>query len=1165
MEKKTKVEFEFVPLDQRLKSSLRETQKVAEDTEKAANKSVISIGQIAGAIVGAGALQKIKGFFNEAFEASNRLEASMMRVNALARVTGQDAAKAQAAVQAESKRGILSLTENAQAFADAMSLGLSVDQAKQFITALEDIASVQRTMGTTAEAVTSGIAGLVSGSTERVENIGNSVKKLNMQFTQNKQTMTESAAIQQLYNGVIKEGAKFQGDAARQADTAAGAQKRYNAAIDEAKAAIGEGLKPAYKALYEALIPVIEAFTNWFSGLGESTKLVVSFGAALTLMVPAIGALIPLLGALSIAMGPITLIAAAVAGITALLALAMEEARKANTTPLANEYNSLVAKQQENARLLTEKEKERLSYLEKLVDKNGGVLARMQMQNQTLQQQEQYLRSINALEEQRTKMSSEVREKLKQASKQDLENIRKMYLAEQKAAPKLKGGEIFTAKQTGLDRSDLALGREETYYYGDLEISQKASEAQVAQIEAANRAAVKERKSLEALNRLGISPELLKKSGADILKEIESIIGQATVVAKNPAKYFGLALREELREIAQGYYSFIAQTQGQIAKLEAERKKSVTDSRRAELSAQIQSLKTQADEANRIRAQQEETAKNARRQQLAEYIEDQATAEKIKNEQDYINARIALEERKKFDVRYSQEAAEEKLTIEQKYQKDLENLSAQRRKRDEIADLQAANRVLQGASVFSSGLAGAIGAKSAGQGLTGTGQLMSGLGQISNQLSPLKEFGAAFGVLGSITNVFTGLFEKSDEERQREAKEQARRDEEARVLLELSANYQRSMLALQEAAAKLPFENLTRKLRLIEIQTQEKRLAGQDESSIQSERLSARQSAIQETLTTQSGSIAGGTLFVDVQATPESLIQFLSQRAAEATAIQQFVQLFGSFSSLAQGSGRDAWLNYLNQYQTLRSQIYSYQGKVPDALFNAAVSAFSAADEELLIKGGKSYYDGSRFQIGRAGSVSEAVAYIQSMNGAGQAISAGYSNQLYAARAGAFSGSLSSLYGLQSEVTSDTTIAENLLSVIEQGYQAQLDIAANTKKTADNTSLQLEKDRAAAFIDIAGGGIRGFGQLLTGQYGLNTNALTLPQGLSNAILATQGMKTLEEKSFDALKSILGVNEDMRELLAEIAVNTNRAAGTEVIGSRSETELLQMLDAFKARS
>jgi len=1130
MQKKTKVEFEFVPLDERLKASLRETQKVAEDTEKAANKSVVSIGQIASAIVGAGALQKIKGFFNEAFEASNRLEASMMRVNALARVTGQDAAKAQAAVVAESKRGILSLTENAQAFADAMSLGLSVDQAREFITALEDIASVQRTMGTTAEAVTSGIAGLVSGSTERVENIGNSVKKLNMQFTANKNTMGEAAAIQQLYNGVIKEGAKFQGDAARQADTAAGAQKRYNAAIDEAKAAIGEGLKPAYKALYEALIPVIEAFTNWFSGLGESTKLVVSLGTAVAMMVPAIAAIIPLLGALSLAMGPVTMIAAAVAGVTGLLAMAMESARKANTTPLANEYNSLVAKQQENARLLTEKEKERLSYLEKLIDKNGGVLARMQMQNQTLQQQEQYLRQINALEEQRTKMSSEVREKLKKATREDLENIRKMYKEEERTAPKRTAGEMLAGRASGLERGELGLAREDTYYYGDLAISEKASEARIAEIESANRAAVKERRSLEALNRLGISPELLKKSGADILKEIETIIGEASKVAKNPAKYFGLALREELREIAQGYYSFVSQTQGQIRKLEAEAKTSVTAARRAQLTEAAAGLRQQIEEANRVRKQQEQQAISQRRQQLAEYIEDQVTAEKIRNAQDFTNARIALEERKKFDVEYAKEAAREKLTVEEKFQKDVARLSGARRAKDLKADLDAYSRTLSGADQITKGIANIGSAQDLGAALRGFGGIGSGLGAMKDlfpALSFMGPVGAGLGAAGSLIGTLSSLFGKSDEERAREAEAQKRRDEEAKALLQLQANYQKNMLALQEAQAKLPFENLTRNLRLIDIKAQQQRVAGVDEASIERERLASRQGAIQTVLQAEAGTIGQGALFSGVQATPEGLTQFLKERAGQSAAVGQAMALANQIQNLPGMSSAGA-RGYI---QEILRQLDGLQGQIPPELYSAirgpldrAIQSFNTLEAQT--------YDLNKMTVSSVDT-------------------------------GIFLGDANRL---ASEIARDTTTAENLLSVIEQSNQVQLEIAANTKRTADNTQ-KLEGMREQMFLDIAGGGLRGFGNLLRGNYGLNTASLTVPQGIQSAILATQMAKSFEESSLDKLIELLSVNKDMAKFLGEIAVNTGRMAngGANITGTPTEFDNLATLEKYASRS
>jgi len=454
--------------------------------------------------------------------------------------------------------------------------------------------------------------------------------------------------------------------------------------------------------------------------------------------------------------------------------------------------------------------------------------------------------------------------------------------------------------------------------------------------------------------------------------------------------------------------------------------------------------------------------------------------------------------------------------------------------------MQAATSLAKGATAFQRGdFAG--GFSSVGAGIGGLGKGLSSLGVIeaggkaSQVFAGLGMAGQVLGIGTSLTSALGSLFGKSDEQRAREAQEQKRRDEEAQRILELQAAYQKNMLALQEQAAKLPFENLQRKLRLTEIQASQQRLAGVDESTVESERLSSRSTAIQETLTQQSGSISQGRLFGNVQATPESLIQFLSERGAQAPAISQFISYAEQLRALAMSN---------NPSSGVIGQIISYMESLRDMLppeiynsvfGNSAPYDFLRHTQWLESSGLQWSYQYPRETGGGVGATLHQVA-----------------------------ANVSGAFSLGSEVTTDTAIAENLLSTIEQGNQVQLEIAANTKKTAQNTSLQLEKDRNAAFIDIAGGGIRGFGQLLAGNFGLNTNALTLPTGISNAMLASQGMQSLEEKSYSALKSLVGVSEDMRELLAEIAVNTNRTAG-DVVGSFSDQELLSKLDEYKARS
>jgi len=330
---------------------------------------------------------------------------------------------------------------------------------------------------------------------------------------------------------------------------------------------------------------------------------------------------------------------------------------------------------------------------------------------------------------------------------------------------------------------------------------------------------------------------------------------------------------------------------------------------------------------------------------------------------------------------------------------------------------------------------------------------------------------------GGIVSTLSGLFGKSDEERAREAAEQARRDEEAKKILELQANYQKNMLALQEAQAKLPFENLTRQLRLIDIKAQQQRVAGGNETQIQQQRLAARQAAISATLTSEAGTISNGELFAGTSGTPEDLTRFLSERASQSLAVAQFAALIQS--SIADPNlPRDRMLEIIRQAKT-------YSGKIPAELYNSGVNGL--LKWEKLISGN---YSGN-FQTDYA------EAY----------------NQLFA--------SVNAAQSLASEITRDTGTAENLLSVIEQQLQTQSDIEKNTKATADNTAKALRPDRERSFIDVGRGFIQSLGQIITTPSAMSISAglrnFSAPAEIGTATLTMGRARTLQERMADALE------------------------------------------------
>lgn len=420
---------------------------------------------------------------------------------------------------------------------------------------------------------------------------------------------------------------------------------------------------------------------------------------------------------------------------------------------------------------------------------------------------------------------------------------------------------------------------------------------------------------------------------------------------------------------------------------------------------------------------------------------------------------------------------------------------AQARKEANLT-LESYVKTLQAANATTTGLANIANAKNAGGAIGGAGGLLSGASGFSDKLKGLGIVGTGISAIGGIISTVTDLFGKSEAERQREAEEQKRRDEAALKIFELQASYQRQQLELAQANAKLPFENLTRQLRLIDIEAGKQRLSGVDEATVNSTRLSARSSAIQGVLSSQANTIGGGQLFGGQGSSAEALTGFLSERAAQSVSVAHFMSLV---QAMAAGGDMSVMNEYARQAQT-------FKGRIPDQLFSV-IEPFlaSIATYNSLRNSGASIGETSGASINVAGAATRAFNLAQ---------------------------------GINSEISSDTGIAENLLSVIEQDQQTQLEIAQNTKKTAENTTKLVETpQRQSSIIDISRGYTRSLGQVLNP--GITNTAL--PASVKAAVLATDIQKSIQERSLDKLQNIETIQRDSRELLAIIAKGVNSTA------------------------
>lgn len=471
--------------------------------------------------------------------------------------------------------------------------------------------------------------------------------------------------------------------------------------------------------------------------------------------------------------------------------------------------------------------------------------------------------------------------------------------------------------------------------------------------------------------------------------------------------------------------------------------------------------------------------KSELKQATAEYIEDRTTAALIAEEAAYGKARANI-----FELANAEKLSKEE--VEKKLQQARE---ANARKTAAI-QAQSFATTLQAANASTTGFANLFRARDAGSGLAGLGSLSSGIGGFSDKLKSFGLVGQGLSAAGGIIAGLTSLFGKSDEERAREAEEQKRRDEEAKAILELQANYQKNMLALQESQAKLPFENLQRQLRLIDINAQTARLSGAPEQQVEAQRLAQRQSAINATLSAESGSIAGGALFGGVQGNAGSLTQFLGERAAQSAAIAQFVALFNQAASGQLSS---------NGILELERQARSYAGLVPQEIYGPAMAAFD------------------KFRV--------ADQVIKQLGARAEALQG-------------LSSTATNINALASEVGIDTSRAESLLSVIEQSNQTQLEIAANTKKTAENTSQLLRPDRQRSFIDVGQGFISSLGQRISPSAvgiarSLSQQGLSLPSEIGMASTTSTLAKTLQERMAEAMEMQVRNGARANDLLSGI--------------------------------
>lgn len=179
-----------------------------------------------------------------------------------ARKLGSEAVpQATEAVRKLAEDGLLPVQDAATGLKNLLASGFNLDQATNLMNVFKDSASFGRQSALSfGQAVSSATEGIKNGNSILVDNAG-ITKNLSLILQEAGYSAQDLMKVQSdlnvrtaLYNGLVKEGLLFQGDAAKLANTTAGQMARISTLLVLIKTRVGQFIKPIQQVLQSALL-----------------------------------------------------------------------------------------------------------------------------------------------------------------------------------------------------------------------------------------------------------------------------------------------------------------------------------------------------------------------------------------------------------------------------------------------------------------------------------------------------------------------------------------------------------------------------------------------------------------------------------------------------------------------------------------------------------------------------------------------------------------------------------------------------------------------------------------------------------------------------------------------------------------------------------------------
>lgn len=257
---------------------------------------------------------------SEFVTASNTQNMALKGLSEVSRAYGQDMQTANKYAQELTNDGLMKLTSASQTLKFLMASKFSISEAMDIAKSMKDIGAFNNTVGSVDQAMVDAAKGFKTGSIELIENIGltqklSAVMKDAGVDVSNGIDLTNSAAQRQaVYNMIMAEGNKFQGNAAKLAQDNSGAYAQLGNSIETAKAKVGD-------ILNIGLVPLARITGDLVKSGSALDGVITTVAVGVTVaLIPAVIGLTAktwaLVAAQTAATGGLNLVAASVAALT---------------------------------------------------------------------------------------------------------------------------------------------------------------------------------------------------------------------------------------------------------------------------------------------------------------------------------------------------------------------------------------------------------------------------------------------------------------------------------------------------------------------------------------------------------------------------------------------------------------------------------------------------------------------------------------------------------------------------------------------------------------------------------------------------------------------------------------------------------------------------------